>query len=102
MSVCECERAPDENLAQALHTLNGDTIAKKISDPQSYLGKLLTAEAPIDEIVSHIFMSTLSRAATPDEQLLCKQIVSEAPTMKEGCEDILWALINSKQFVYIQ
>lgn len=102
VSVCECERAPDENLAQALHTLNGDTIAKKISDPQSYLGKLLTAEAPIEEIVSHIFMATLSRAATPDEQLLCKQIVSEAPTMKEGCEDILWALINSKQFVYIQ
>tara|TARA_B110000438_G_scaffold8844_1_gene8799 strand:+ start:1420 stop:3894 length:2475 start_codon:yes stop_codon:yes gene_type:complete len=102
VSVCECERAPDENLAQALHTLNGDTIAKKISDPQSHLGKLLTAEAPIEEIVSHIFMATLSRAATPDEQLLCKQIVSEAPTMKEGCEDILWALINSKQFVYIQ
>ena len=102
VSVCECERAPDENLAQALHTLNGDTIAKKISDPQSHLGKLLTAEAPIEEIVSHIFMATLSRAATPDEQVLCKQIVSEAPTMKEGCEDILWALINSKQFVYIQ
>ncbi len=102
VSVCECERAPDENLAQALHTLNGDTIAKKISDPQSHLGKLLTAEAPLEEIVSHIFMATLSRAATPDEQVLCKQIVSEAPTMKEGCEDILWALINSKQFVYIQ
>ena len=102
VSVCECERAPDENLAQALHTLNGDTIAKKISDPQSYLGKLLTAEAPIEEVIAHIFMATLSRAATPDEQVLCKQIVSEAPTIKEGCEDILWALINSKQFIYIQ
>jgi hypothetical protein len=102
VSVCECERAPDENLAQALHTLNGDTIAKKISDPLSHLGKLLTAEAPVEEVIAHIFMATLSRVATPDEQALCKQIVAEAPTMKEGCEDVLWALINSKQFVYIQ
>jgi hypothetical protein len=47
-------------------------------------------------------MATLSRAVTPDEQVLCKQIVSEAPTLKEGCEDLLWALINSKQFIYIQ
>jgi hypothetical protein len=102
VSVCECERAPDENLAQALHTLNGDTIAKKISDPQSHLGKLLAAEAPVEEVIAHIFMATLSRAATVDEQVLCKQIVSEAPTIKEGCEDLLWALINSKQFIYIQ
>ena len=102
VSVCECERAPDENLAQALHTLNGDTIAKKISDPQSHVGKLLAAEAPVEEVIGHIFMATLSRAATPDEQILCKQIISEAPTVKEGCEDVLWALINSKQFIYIQ
>jgi len=56
----------------------------------------------VEEVIGHIFMATLSRAATPDEQILCKQIISEAPTVKEGCEDVLWALINSKQFIYIQ
>ncbi len=33
-SVCECERIGDENLSQALHTLNGDTLAEKIADKQ--------------------------------------------------------------------
>ncbi|MCA9041645.1 MAG: DUF1549 domain-containing protein, partial [Planctomycetaceae bacterium] len=33
-SVCECERIPDENLAQALHSLNGDTFAKKVANDQ--------------------------------------------------------------------
>ncbi len=29
VSVCECERVADENLAQALHTLNGDVLAAR-------------------------------------------------------------------------
>ncbi len=37
-SVCECERSPDPNLAQALHTLNGDILATKIAQPTGRIG----------------------------------------------------------------
>ena len=40
VSVCECERAPDENLVQALHTLNGDTIATKSADAKGRIAQL--------------------------------------------------------------
>ena len=101
VSVCECERAPDENLTQALHTLNGDTIAKKITDVNSRLGKMLKAETPAEEIITNIFMATLSRPPREEERVLCQKVVSEAGDAKEGYEDVLWALLNSKQFVYI-
>ena len=101
-SVCECERAPDENLAQALHTLNGDTINAKIDDQNGRLGKLLAAEKSDDEIINALFVATWSRSPTEEELVVCKGIVGEAAERKEGLGDVLWALINAKEFIYIR
>ena len=101
-SVCECERAPDENLAQALHTLNGDTINAKIDDQKGRLGKLLAAEKSDDEIINALFVATWSRSPTEEELVVCKGIVGEAAERKEGLGDVLWALINAKEFIYIR
>src|SRR4029077_16368462 len=43
-SVCECERAPDPSLAQALHTLNGDVVALKIKDAKGRVMRLVNAK----------------------------------------------------------
>ena len=42
--VCECERVTDPNLAQALHTLNSETIMAKVANPQGRVAKLLAAK----------------------------------------------------------
>ncbi len=101
-SVCECERAPDENLAQALHTLNGDTINAKIDDANGRLGKLITAEKSDAEIIRELFLATWSRTPTEEEIAVCKGIVGEAAERKEGLGDVLWALINAKEFIYVR
>lgn len=101
-SVCECERAPDENLAQALHTLNGDTINAKIDDANGRLGKLITAEKSDAEIIRELFLATWSRIPTEEEIAVCKGIVGEAAERKEGLGDVLWALINAKEFIYVR
>ena len=44
VSVCECERAPDPSLVQALHTLNGDMLALKLRDAQREGRSLSAAE----------------------------------------------------------
>ena len=102
MSVCECERAPDENLAQALHTLNGDTINAKIDDKNGRLSKLIADEKTDDEIITALFMATWSRTPTDEELTVCNGIISEAPERKEGLGDVLWALINAKEFIYVR
>ena len=101
VSVCECERSPDENLAQALHTLNGDTIAKKITDKNGRLAKLLEAKKEPAEIVDEIFLATLCRRATEKEHKVCQEIVEQGENPLEGFQDVMWAVLNLKQFIFV-
>lgn len=101
-SVCECERSPDENLAQALHTLNGDTLANKISDKNGRIAKLLASEKPHDEIVGELYLATLCRPPTDAELRASREYVEGGPDKRECYEDLLWALINSKQFLFVR
>jgi hypothetical protein len=101
VSVCECERTPDENLAQALHTLNGDLVADKISGKSGRVADLLKAKKPHQEIVSELYLAALSRRPTPEEFEACQKFLEESPSPQEFYEDLLWTLINSKQFLYV-
>jgi hypothetical protein len=101
-SVCECERTPDENLAQALHTLNGDVVAAKIADGNGRITKLLAAKKPHEEIVTELYLATVSRRPTAPELAASQQFLSESPSPQECYQDLLWALINSKQFLFVR
>lgn len=101
-SVCECERIPDENLSQALHTLNGDTLQKKITARNGRLAKLLAAKTPHEKIVEQLYLATLCRYPTPQERAAARRLLKESPSPKEFYEDLFWALMNSKQFLFIR
>ena len=100
-SVCECERSSDENLAQALHTLNGDTIASKVAAKNGRVGKLLTAKSTHEKIVEELYLATLARRPSAEEQAACREFLAASPSPKECYEDLLWALLNSKQFLFV-
>lgn len=101
-SVCECERVPDPNLSQALHTLNSAVLIAKISDPKGRLATLMAAGKSHDEIVTDFYLVALSRFPTEPEQAACKRLADEAADKKLFYEDLLWSLINSKQFLFIR
>jgi hypothetical protein len=101
-SVCECERTPDENLAQALHTLNGDVVAGKIADGKGRIAKLLADKKPHEEIVTEIYLATVSRRPSDAEMEATRKFLAEAPSPQECYQDLLWALINSKQFLFVR
>ncbi|HLJ10704.1 MAG TPA: DUF1549 domain-containing protein, partial [Planctomycetaceae bacterium] len=101
-SVCECERTPDENLAQALHTLNGDVIATKIADGKGRIASLLAAKKPHDEVVAELYLATLSRRPIPAELEASRKFLAESPSPQECYQDLQWALINSKQFLFVR
>ncbi len=100
-SVCECERPTDENLGQALHTLNGDTIAGKVAAASGRVGKLLTAKSTHQSIVEELYLATLARRPTSEEQAASREFLAASPSPKECYEDLLWALLNSKQFLFV-
>ena len=101
-SVCECERSPDANLAQALHTLNGDTLTAKIADKNGRIAKLLAENKSHDEIVADLYLTTLCRQPTPAELATSFQFLDENTHREECYQDLLWALINSKQFLFVR
>jgi hypothetical protein len=101
-SVCDCERSPDASLTQALHTLNGDTITTKIADKNGRLAKLLAEKKPHDEIITEIYMVTLCRMPSEAERVASHKFLSEAASPEECYQDLLWALMNSKQFLFVR
>src|SRR5262249_54878122 len=66
--VCECERVTDPNLAQALHTLNSETIMAKIANPRGRLARLLAAKKPDADILEDLYLAALGRKPTAAEQ----------------------------------
>jgi len=102
VSICECERSSEANLAQALHTLNGDTLSQKIADGNGRLAKLLKENKPFEENVAELYLATFSRRPTPEELATCKSFLDQSPDAKTFYEDLLWTLLNSKQFLYVR
>ncbi len=102
VSICECERPLDPSLAQALHTLNGDTLAGKIADKKGRIGTLLAAKKSPEEIVEEIYLAALSRFPTAAERTQAQQFLSENENQEEVYQDLLWALMNSKQFLFVR
>lgn len=100
-SVCECERSPDANLAQALHTLNGDTLASKIADKNGRVAKLLASGKSHGDIVAELYLVSLSRPPTEQEQSSSVQFLDEYSSRDEYYQDLLWALMNSKHFMFV-
>lgn len=100
--VCECERSSDANLAQALHTLNGDLLANKIAGDGSRVNKLIKEKKSHDEIVDELYLATVSRHPSDDEKAACQKFVADNPDPKTVYEDLLWALMNSKQFLHVR
>ncbi len=101
-SVCECERMPDESLAQALHTLNGDILANKIADGKARVATLMKAKTPHEKMVEELYLAALCRLPSAKEQSANYELLKESPNPKEFYEDLLWALMNSKQFLFVR
>lgn len=101
VSVCECERSPDPNLAQALHTLNGDTLTAKLRDPKGRIARLLKENKPHDQIVEELYLATVSRFPTEAELAASRELKEEAASPADFYQDLLWALLNSKQFLFV-
>jgi hypothetical protein len=98
--LCECERTTTPNIAQAMHLLNGDTLNKKIVDPKGRVEKLLADKVPLPKAIEELYLATWSRPPTADEAKKAEGWITSAPTAKEGLQDLLWVLTNSREFLF--
>jgi hypothetical protein len=99
-TTCECERTGEPNIAQALHLMNGDVLNRKIADPKGRLARLRAAEQPLTAIIEELYLATFSRPPSGAEARNAEALVHSAPTVDEGLQDLLWALLNAHEFVF--
>jgi hypothetical protein len=103
ISACECERVSEANLAQALHLLNSDEIQNKLSRPGGRADMLVKDKRSDEEKVEELFMWAFAHKPTADQmQAALAHIAKHSKEKKVAYENILWALLNTKEFVFNQ
>jgi hypothetical protein len=98
--TCECERTVQPNIAQALHLLNGEFLNQKIAAPAGRIEALFRARTPTPALIEELYLVSLSRPPTPEEVKKAQEWIAAAPTPKEGAQDLLWVLLNSREFLF--
>jgi hypothetical protein len=99
-SLCACERRDQPTIAQALHLLNGDALERKIGAEDGRVARLLKEKKPAAETIEELYLAALSRPPRPEEAARARRWLDEAPSLREGVADLLWVLLNSREFLF--
>ncbi len=101
-TACECERSQEANLAQSLHLLNSQEVQSKISSGSGRAALLANdAKRPSEERIRELYRWVYSREPQPEEMnIALAHIAKHEKDAKTAYEDILWALVNTKEFLF--
>lgn len=94
-SACACERSSDPTLDQALNLLNGDETQRASSG-----GARKYSELADSALCDEVYLSTLARLPTEAERAKITTFVKNSPDRVEAARDVLWALFNTKEFLF--
>ncbi len=89
----------EPNLSQALHMLNGDTANSKIQQGKLVQNLLAAGKKP-NEIVEEIYIRCLSRKPNEKERTALAAVLAEEKNPKPALEDVFWAMLNSREFLF--
>jgi hypothetical protein len=98
-TVCECEASTDPSLSQALHLLNGSSTQGKIQQGK-LINTWLDSGLTVPQAIENMYVRCLSRRPTPEESENLTRLVSEVGNPVSGLEDVFWAVLNSREFMF--
>ncbi|HUG70105.1 MAG TPA: DUF1549 and DUF1553 domain-containing protein [Pirellulaceae bacterium] len=100
-SVCECERSGEPSIAQSLHLLNSPEIMAKVQHRHGKSRELASSDLTPAAIIDELYLGMLSRLPTGDERTLMLQAFDGTDVDRRAAvEDVQWALLNSKEFMF--
>lgn len=99
-TVCACERGAEPSIAQALHLMNSNGTMSKVEAREGRAAELARSTRTAEEIIEELFLATLSRPPSRSEKQLMVDVFAAAADRREAAEDVLWTLLNTKEFVF--
>ena len=100
MTACACERNGEVTLPQLLHLQNGDMVARKVLSAECRLMSILDKEADDKKVLEELYLLTLCRLPTEKEKSIVHQVLTQSSGREGVFRDVLWALINTKEFAF--
>jgi hypothetical protein len=97
---CECERTGGATLGQVLLLSNSDEVEQKVASGEGIIARLLKENKPAAEIIDELYLGALARLPTETEKAKALSFVSGEKDPRPALEDVLWTLVNSKEFVF--
>ncbi|HEY1171750.1 MAG TPA: DUF1549 and DUF1553 domain-containing protein [Verrucomicrobiae bacterium] len=95
----ECERSNDTTMGQAFQLISGPLLNGFISRENNRIDTLIKAGKTNEQIIDELFWTATSRAPGRDEMGMTMTHLKEEPDRRKALEDVLWALLNAKEFV---
>ena len=99
--TCDCERSNEPSVAQALYLVNDEEILNKLNDPKGRIPQLLKSIDDNRQVIVELYLAALSRFPTNDEIGIHAEHVEQAASRDEGMRDVLWSLLNVREFIFI-
>lgn len=99
-TACECERSQEANLSQSLHLLNSEEIQGKLSQKSGRAAQLASDSRGDEEKINELYMIAFGRNPDETEFQASLNYVAAKENKQEAYEDLIWSIINSKEFLF--
>ncbi len=100
MTVCECERSTGATLGQVLLLANSEEVENKIADGNGRVASYFKAKKPTGEMIDDLYLTALGRRPTSAEWKRLHEHIEKAKDKQKAVEDALWAVLNTREFLF--
>lgn len=100
---CTCERSDQASVAQTLHLANGATLNEKLRDERAVVNGWIEENLPDAEVLDRVYVAALGRYPSDAERDAALALLNDTPdavTRRQAVEDLVWATLTSKEFLY--
>jgi len=102
MEACECERDNESNMLQALHLINGNSILRRVADPNGRVTQLLNQKLSDDALIEELYLWAVARRPKSKELEIGKaHFQTYGADRASAAQDLMWAILNSRDFLLV-